>query len=495
MNRDKLSIKKIRKFILSINNLIENYFNSLRILKSDFKKGKLIRNNRVFLSFGVIVILTLSYFLLPTIYNKSIIQSQIKNHILKKYDITLEFNEQIKYGLLPKPHFSSKNLSIIRKQNEIGEVENLKIFIDITKFFSLDQIAIKDLVFKKTDFNIKISDLIFFKKLLTTEPNDNKIVFKNSNLFFRSNNDEILFLNKIYDSKFYYDSYNLENVLVAKNELFNAPYKLVIKNNKFNKDVSTKFKSQRVRLNIENNINYEDQIKKGLLDILFINKSTSLEYSIKKNSLDFSTDDKETLKGSMNFKPFYLKLDLNYEGLSTKNLFDDESIFMDLIKSEIIKNENLNVNMGLNVKNITNSNELSNLDLNIGLEQGDIVFSKSKILWRDNVEIEMNEGLLDYNNDEIFLSGKLTVNADDIGDFYRSFQIKKNDRKQIKKIQFDFVYGFNKRKFKFDNVKVDNKSDEKIDQFINNYNSSEKVFLNKITFKNFINNFFKVYSG
>ena len=107
----------------------------------------------------------------------------------------------------------------------------------------------------------------------------------------------------------------------------------------------------------------------------------------------------------------------------------------------------------------------------------------------------MNEGLLDYNNDEIFLSGKLTVNADDIGDFYRSFQIKKNDRKQIKKIQFDFVYGFNKRKFKFDNVKVDNKSDEKIDQFINNYNSSEKVFLNKITFKNFINNFFKVYSG
>ena len=104
----------------------------------------------------------------------------------------------ILFVFLPNP----KNLSIIREQNEIAEVENLKIFLDITKFYSLDQIAIKDLVFKKTDFNIKISDLIFFKKLLTTEPNDNKIVFKNSNLFFRSNNDEILFLNKIYDSKF-----------------------------------------------------------------------------------------------------------------------------------------------------------------------------------------------------------------------------------------------------------------------------------------------------
>ena len=77
----------------------------------------------------------------------------------------------------------------------------------------------------------------------------------------------------------------------------------------------------------------------------------------------------------------------------------------------------------------------------------------------------------------------------------KSFQIKKNDRKKIKKIQFDFAYNFFKKKFKFDNVRIDEKSNEKIDNFIEKYNSSEKVFLNKITFKNFVNNFFKVYSG
>ena len=348
---------------------------------------------------------------------------------------------------------------------------------------------------KKNDFNIKIDDLTFFKKLLTTAPNENEIIFKNSNLFFRSNDDEILFLNKIYDSKFYYDSYNLENVLIAKNELFNAPYKLVIKNNKFNKNIFSRFKSQRIRLNIENNLSYEDNFKKGLLDILFVNKSASLNYLIKENSLIFNTNDPKIFNGSMNFKPFYLAIKLNYEGLSTKNLFNDESIIMYLIKSEIMNNENLNVNIEFNVKDLTNLNELSNLSLNLGLEQGDIIFSKSKIIWRDNVEIELNEGLLNYVNNEIILTGKLTINAQDIGDFYRSFQIKKNDRKKIKKIQFDFAYNFFKKKFKFDNVRIDEKSNEKIDNFIEKYNSSEKVFLNKITFKNFVNNFFKVYSG
>ena len=81
--------------------------------------------------------MTLSYFLIPTLYNKDLIQSQIKNQILKNYNIDLEFNEKINYGLLPKPHFSSKNLSILRENKKIGISKNLKVFIDIShNFFS-----------------------------------------------------------------------------------------------------------------------------------------------------------------------------------------------------------------------------------------------------------------------------------------------------------------------------------------------------------------------
>ena len=46
---------------------------------SVFRKAELIKNNRVFFGLSALVILTLSYFLLPTIYDKGIIKSKIKN--------------------------------------------------------------------------------------------------------------------------------------------------------------------------------------------------------------------------------------------------------------------------------------------------------------------------------------------------------------------------------------------------------------------------------
>ena len=49
-------------------------------------------------------------------YNKNKIQAEIKNQILKKYQIDLKFNEKIRYALLPRPHFTTKNLSIIREK-------------------------------------------------------------------------------------------------------------------------------------------------------------------------------------------------------------------------------------------------------------------------------------------------------------------------------------------------------------------------------------------
>ena len=68
------------------------------------------------------------------------------------------------------------------------------------------------------------------------------------------------------------------------------------------------------------------------------------------------------------------------------------------------------------------------------------------------------------------------------------------NRKKLKKIEVDFVYNFNRNKFQFDNIKIDKNSYENVDIFIDNYNSSEKIF-NKIIFKNFVKEFINNYSG
>ena len=71
----------------------------------------------------------------------------------KKYQINIKFNNKINYGLLPKPHFVSKDLSILRNNKEIGVVKNFKVFISFGDFLKINDVITKDLVLKKTENN------------------------------------------------------------------------------------------------------------------------------------------------------------------------------------------------------------------------------------------------------------------------------------------------------------------------------------------------------
>ena len=496
MSRHNLLNKKIKKQILSINDLFENIFNKLKYFKSNYKKILLNKNNRVFLFVGILVILTLSYLSLPSFYNKETVRSEIKNQLLKNYDIGLKLENEINYSFFPSPHFFIRNPIIVREKKEIGKTKNLRVFIDGGNLLAINEINIRNLVFEKTDFNIYLEDFIFFENLLKTEPNDNSISFKKSNIFFKNKDDEILFINKIFDSKFYYDSKNLQNVLDSKNEVFNVPFKITLRNDKFNKEFLTKFDSNKIRLNIENIIDYENKSKKGIMDILFINKTTTLEYELDQNSLNFfSFNNKNSYKGTIDFKPFYFAAEFNYEGLSTKNLFDENFIFIDLINSELLNNKNFSANLDVNIKNITNVNELNDLRLKIFIEDGNINFSNSKIKWKDNLEIILDESLLLINNDGANLVGTTIFNFNDVNTFYTSFQILKKNRKKMKQMQLDYVYNFNTKSITFENPRVDGKQNQKLDEFLNIFNSEQDRIFNKITFKNFMNNFFNAYAG
>ena len=206
MRKDNLLAKKIKKKFLSINNSLEGYFNNLTLFLKNIKKKKLGTNGKVILGLGVSIILLLSYFLIPTFNDKKLIESEIKNHILKKYNINLNFNEELYYALIPLPHYSSRNASIIKDEKEIAKIKNVKILISPKKFFSFKKIFIRDIIFIEADFNLRLKDLLFFQNLLRIEPNENKVVIKNSNIFYQNKNEEILFINKINKSKFFYDS-------------------------------------------------------------------------------------------------------------------------------------------------------------------------------------------------------------------------------------------------------------------------------------------------
>ena len=312
MRKQNLLSKKIRKQISHINNLLENYFNSLRRFILDARRLRFDKNNRVFLTIVSIIFLTIIYFLIPTAYNKELIKKEIKNQIYQKYNLAIKFDNEVQYNFFPKPHFSSKNLSILNDQSKVGEVKNFKIFIEFKNFFNFNQIQTQDVIFDKAAFNIKESDLSLFKNLLKTEPNRNKIKIKRSNIFFTNKDDEVLFINQINDSQFYYDLKNLKNVLVSKSKIFNVPYKLIIGNDKLNEILNFELVSKKLVLKIENRTDYKMEDDTGILKISFKNKNNIFGYQINKNSLDITSEDNNKIfRGLIEFKPFYLVSNFN----------------------------------------------------------------------------------------------------------------------------------------------------------------------------------------
>ena len=495
MRKQNLLSKKIGKQILSINNLLESYFNSLRRFILDAKRLRFDKNNKVFLIIISIIFLTIVYFLIPTAYNKEIIQKQIKNQVFQKYNISMKFENEIQYNFLPKPHFSSKNLYILNDKRKIGEVKNFKIFINFKNFFKFNQIQTLDMIFDKADFNIRKSDLSFFTTLLKIEPNRHKIKIKRSNLFFINKDDEVLFINQINDSQIYYDLKNLKNIFVSKSKVFNVPYKLIIRNDKLNEILDFELVSKKLVLKIENKTDYMMEDNTGSLKISFKNKSNIFNYQINENTMNiYLNDTNKTFKSLLEFKPFYLVSNLNYQTFRIKDLLNNP-FFIDVLKSQIFNNKNLNALIDFNVKNVYDFDRFSDLSLKLKIEEGNFNFSNSNIIWKENIKVFFSDAFLNFNKEKINLNGRTSFDVKNKDEFYKFFQIKKELRKNIEKIELDFNYDFNEEKITFDNLRIDNKSNKKIEEIISSFNSSDKKFLNKITFKNFVNDILIAYFG
>ena len=113
---------------------------------------------------------------------------------------------------------------IIKK--EISKINKLKIFISLDNLFSLKNIEIKDLIFENANFNLNKKNYNFFLELLNKNFKNGNLIIKNSNIFFRNSENEVLFITKIFKMKYYFDSKELKNIFYSENEIFNIPFSI-----------------------------------------------------------------------------------------------------------------------------------------------------------------------------------------------------------------------------------------------------------------------------
>ena len=228
-------IKKLKKQLLSINQLIESFFNRFQNILKSKKRYKFIDiDKKVFFVVGFIVIITSTYFLIPSYYDKNELKSFLKNQLYDQYRIELLIDKKITYGLLPKPHFSIKDVFIIHNKKKIAKVENTKIYISIDNFISMEKIRIKDVIFDKSEFEANLENISFFKKILNSNRSLYKVLIKDSKLFFKDEEKDTVFIIKIKNLTSTYTK-NFENKFDIKYEIFNIPSVLEIRNNKAKK--------------------------------------------------------------------------------------------------------------------------------------------------------------------------------------------------------------------------------------------------------------------
>ncbi len=492
MQKKNFYQKKFNKSLISISNRIESFFNFFR--ENFFKKKKFSKNfqaidKRIFIILAFIFITTISYFLLPSLYDKDKIRVLLEEKILDKYNLEVKLDHSLRYGLLPRPHFYSEKTIINFESNEIGQSDSTKILISLKNFFSLDNIIIKDLIFKKTNFKVNNSNFNFFIDTLNNSKSGQKINFYNSKLFYLDKNEDIIFLTELKNLN-YFNQEQLIQKLNSKFNIFNIPISLNIDHYSVENKVYILIDSHQLRLNIKNDTNYNDEKLEGQLDITIINKNKKINYILKENSLNYKTLDNK-ISGAINIKPFFLSSDLKIERIDLKKIFKNNSIFENLLNSQILNNKNLSGKINFIINDVEGINFLDKIKFNILLEEGNIYINDLKTSFKDSVNINLDEVQLIIENDKLTFAGYITLDFIDAMKFYAHYQLDRIDRKNIKKISFGFLFNFDDKFIEIDNLKVDGNTNQNLEKFINKFNSRKENIFNRIVIRNSIKGFFK----
>ena len=144
---------------------------------------------------SIIFFLYLLYLSIPGIVISENIQKELEQKLKKEYNLDFALTPDIKYSILPKPHYIIDDVVIFTEkmgyQKEFSQIKKLKIFINQNNFFKINNI-IKKIEIKNANFFVENSDFNFINNFL-----DNRFskFYKNfkSKIFYKSDEGQIVF--------------------------------------------------------------------------------------------------------------------------------------------------------------------------------------------------------------------------------------------------------------------------------------------------------------
>ncbi len=496
MNNPKFIASFFKKFSKFINNLLEKNLNKLNV--DNFKN--LLINNKIFLSIVALIILFLSYISLPNIYIKEEVATEIQKKLKNKLNLEFNFQEDLDYKFLPRPHFTTNNSFIRFKENKITEIKKLKVYVSLENLFSLRKITLNHVILEEANFNLNKNNYSFFYNLLDSNYKNLKFEILNSNVFYRSLENEVLFINNISNAKYYFDSKEIKNKLYSNNEIFNLPYSIKIFNNKVEKIIHSEINIDSLRLQLKNKTFYTNQNFSGLSELNLMNSKSLLEYGINENFIEFKYFDKLqnpefSYEGKFNLKPFYSNIVGNINELNLSPLFSSNAIIKELLKTEILNNKNIDFKLIITGNNIKKFDDFKNVLFKSKIQEGLIDIDQTKINWRNNIDFEFLDSLIYLKEGKLILDSRVEIKINNSNELYKFLLTPKNLRKKINKVNVNFTYLFDEKNIKITNIRVDGKTIEKSKYIHEDIYLKENNLQNKIYFKKLMNLAIKNYVG
>ena len=251
---------------------------------------------------------------------------------------------------------------------------------------------------------------------------------------------------------------------------------------------------------MENQLDYSKEINFGSTNVFHRKNKSILNYEINKNFFEFTYLDnlqnsEYLYRGVFNFNPFYSSLSGDSDKLNLSYFIDPSSLFVQLFKTQILNNSNIDFQSKLKFKKIKNNSDVKNINLFLKIKEGLIDFDKTFFSWKDHANFILEDTLVYSKDGELILDGNVKIEINKYNEIYKYLLTPKNYRKEIKNFEFNFSYSFDQKTINLSDVKIDGDFNMEVNEILSTISLVDNNLQNRIYLKNLLNDAIKAYSG
>jgi len=494
----------MKKIIKNFNNLVKRTI--FKVQNKTNNNFNISSFNKHLITLIALLFIYLFYLLTPLLYDKTWLQANIESKLLKEFKISISTSADISYRILPSPHFLIKDSKILVKgeknNKSLAEVKDLKIFISQKNLFNKKKMNLSKILIKNANFSLTTKDIKLLSEFKDQNFSNKKIKINDSTLFFKDNLGDIITIIKIYETVLFFDDKKLLNFVNLKGEAFNVPLNFNFQNrNDPGRYEKINFNSKLLKLDILNESNItKNKLINGVNVISFLNSKLNTKYKVKEKLIIFQSDNSRLnnlqidYKGELSINPFDLDLNIYLDNYRISRLFNINSILNEFIKSGLLFNDNISVNISTTISSDKKNEIFQNAKINFHIINGKIDFNKTRFVNNGIGSLQLNNSNLFLKNDRLIFNSEILIDIKNSELLFSFFNTNKKYRKDIKTILINLEYDFLNNQIKFNNLKVDNVDvNTQLSTIIDDLNGND--LNNFIKSRRLINELFKAYAG